>query len=95
MTLPFASQVLAELAEVGFGAADLEPAAYDIGPIDDLRTAGLVTVQGNYRIWRITIQMGGGETQGEMLIAMRPKVSVVTAPVKDTSGWSVALRDAV
>lgn len=95
MTLPFASQVLAELAEVGFGAADLEPAAYDIGPIDDLRTAGLVVVQGNYRIWRITIQMGGGETQGEMLIAMRPKVSVVTAPVKDTSGWSVALRDAV
>jgi flagellar motor switch protein FliM len=95
MTMPFASQVLAELAEVGFGAADFETAAYDIGPIDDLRTAGLVMVQGNYRIWRIAIQMGGGEAQGEMMIAMRPKVSVVTPAAKDTSGWSEALRKAV
>ena len=61
----------------------------DICPIDDLRTAGLVMVQGNYRIWRISIQMGGGEAQGEIMIAMRPKVSMVTAPVKDTSGWLV------
>lgn len=95
MSVPFASQLLAELAEVGFGAADFEPTAYDIGPIDDLRTAGLVMLQGNYRCWRITIQMGGGDAQGEMLIALRPKVSVSSLPVKDTSVWSTALRSAV
>lgn len=95
MSVPFASQLLAELADVGFCAGDLEPAAYDIGPIDDLRTAGLVMLQGQYRCWRISIQMGGGEAQGEMMIGMRPKVSMSAAPVKDTSGWSDALRNAV
>ena len=95
MSVPFARQLLLELAETGFGAGEFDPAAYDIGVIDNLRTAGLVLMQGSYRCWRITIQLGGAEAQGEILIAMRPRVTAAKAPVKDTSTWSNALRDAL
>jgi len=95
LCVPFASTLLGELATVGFGATDFTPAAYDIGPIDDLRTAGLVMVQGTYRMWRITIQMGGGDAQGEMMIAMRPKVTNSPSPIETSSTWSDDLRVAV
>jgi len=95
LSIPFASQLLSELAEVGFGANALNPAIYDMGPMDDLRTAGLVMTQGLYRSWRITVQLGGGEHQGEMLIAMRPVVTANPAPVDMAPGWSNALRSAL
>ena len=95
MSVLFASSLLSELAEAGFGAAEFDAASYDIGPIEDLRTAGLVMMQGSYRCWRITIQMGGGEAQGEMMIAIRPKTTASATPVKDSSGWASALRSAV
>ncbi|MCW1951531.1 MAG: FliM/FliN family flagellar motor C-terminal domain-containing protein [Octadecabacter sp.] len=95
MSVPFAVNLLAELGEVNFGAPDLNLASYDIGPIENLRTAGLVMMQGSYRVWRVTAQMGGGEAQGEMLIALRPKEAAVLQPVANTSDWSKNLRDAL
>lgn len=95
MSIPFADQLLKELAEVGFGSDGLNPAAYDMGPIDDLRTAGLVMTQGLYRCWRITVQMGGGDHQGEMMIAMRPKVAAQPVASKAAPNWKARLHDAV
>lgn len=95
MSIPFADQLLKELAEVGFGAGELDPAAYDMGPIDDLRTAGLVMTPGQYRCWQITVQVGGGERQGQMMIAMRPKITAATAPKSTAPHWADALRDAL
>ena len=95
LSQPFAAELLAELDEVGFGGDALSPAGFDMGPMDDLRTAGLVMVQGIYHIWRITVQMGGGDRQGEILIAMRPKVDVTPEPVRSRSDWSAALRGAL
>ena len=95
MAMPFADQLLKELSEVGFGGDGLDPAGYDMGPIDDLRTAGLVMAQGTYRCWRITVQLGGGDNQGEMMIALRPAVD---APAKDTASgaeWGARLRGAL
>lgn len=94
MSVPFASRLLAELAEVNFGNGGFDPASYDIGPMDDLRTAGLVMLQGQYKSWRITVQLGG-EAQGEMLIALRPNVAPKAPERGDTSQWSDALRRAV
>lgn len=95
LSVPFASQLMSELGEVGFGAGILNPAAYDMGPMDDLRTAGLVMTQGSYRSWRITVQLGGGERQGEMLIAMRPEVTAAPATIDSGPEWSAALRGAL
>lgn len=95
MTMPFADQLLKELSEVGFGEGELEPASYDMGPMEDLRTAGLVMMQGVYRIWQVTIQIGGGECQGEMLIALRPKPRETETPAVVTTDWSAALKHAV
>lgn len=95
LAVPFAARLLSELSEAGFGAAQFNPAGYDLGPIDDLRTAGLVMVQGGYRSWRITIQMGGTDAQGEMLIAMRAKVSPAAETPKASTTWSNSLRGAV
>ncbi|MCF2870297.1 FliM/FliN family flagellar motor switch protein [Octadecabacter sp. G9-8] len=95
LAVPFASQLLRELADVGFGAGVLDPAAYDMGPMDDLRTAGLVMTPGLYRSWRISVQLGGSERQGEMLIAMRPDVTTPIAAHDTAPEWSMALRGAV
>jgi len=95
MVVPFASLLLKELAEVGFGGDDVNPASYDMGPIDDLRTAGLVMMQGRYRCWKIRINMGAGEAVGEMLIAMRPPAPIIDLPSDKGAGWSAALRSAL
>ena len=95
MSVPFAANLLAELGEVEFGAPDVNLAAYDIGPVENLRTAGLVMMQGRYRVWRVSVQLGGGEAQGEMLIALRPKDANVPEPTVDTSAWSKNLREAL
>ncbi|SMX38130.1 FliM/FliN family flagellar motor switch protein [Octadecabacter ascidiaceicola] len=95
MSVPFAANLLAELGEVEFGAPDVNLAAYDIGPVENLRTAGLVMMQGRYRVWRVSVQLGGGEAQGEMLIALRPKDANVPQPTVDTNAWSRNLRDAL
>jgi flagellar motor switch protein FliM len=86
---------LAKLGEVGFGQDILDPAAYDMGPMDDLRTAGLVMMQGSYQSWRITVQLGGGDRQGEILIAMRPQIMTAPATTDAALKWSEALRDAL
>ena len=95
MSVPFAANLLAELGEVEFGAPDVSLAAYDIGPVENLRTAGLVMMQGQYRVWRVSVQLGGGEAQGEMLIALRPKDANVLQPTVNTNAWSKNLRDAL
>lgn len=92
MCAPFADQLMKQLAEAGFGAGEFEPANYDMGPIEDLRTAGLVMTQGAYRSWRITVQLGGGDRQGEIMIAMRPKVTVMAEPSNSTQAWASKLR---
>lgn len=94
ITIPFASHLLRELAEVDFGSGGFDPAAFDIGPMDNLRTAGLVMLQGHYQSWRITIQMGG-EAQGEMWIAIRPTVTPPTPPAENKPDWSHSLRAAL
>jgi len=78
-----------------FGRDILDPAAYDMGPMDDLRTAGLVMMQGSYQSWRITVQLGGGDRQGEILIAMRPQIMTAPATTDAAPKWSEALRDAL
>ena len=96
MTVPFASQFLSELNEAGFQTGGIGLDRYEIGPIEDLRTAGLVMVQGMYRTWRVTVQIGGGELQGELLIAVLP--SDAAASTEDTvrdDHWSTAFRGAV
>jgi flagellar motor switch protein FliM len=95
LSVPFATQLLAKLGEVGFGQDILDPAAYDMGPMDDLRTAGLVMMQGSYQSWRITVQLGGGDRQGEILIAMRPQIMTAPATTDAAPKWSEALRDAL
>lgn len=95
LSMPFARQLLTELSEVGFGAGSLNPAAYDAGPIDDLRTAGLVMTAGSYRSWRITIQLGGEDRQGEILIAMSPKERAPVVTKKVSPDWAATLHDAV
>jgi flagellar motor switch protein FliM len=95
MSVPFAANLLAELGEVDFGAPDVNLASYDIGPVENLRTAGLVMMQGSYRVWRVSVQLGGGEAQGEMLIALRPKEANVPKPVVNTNTWSKNLHNAL
>lgn len=95
MTVPFADKLLKELAEAGFGTGEFDPAAYDMGPMDDLRTAGLVMMQGRYRVWRVTIQIGGGECTGEVMIAIRPKVTAAPAAINPSDVWAANLRGAL
>lgn len=95
MTVPFAANLLAELGDVDFGARDVNLSAYDIGPVENLRTAGLVMMQGKYCVWRVKTQLGGGDVQGEMLIALRPQESDVPQPVETPCNWSKNLRDAL
>jgi len=95
MCVPFADQLMKQLAEAGFGADEFEPASYDMGPIADLRSAGLVMTQGLYRCWRITVQLGGGDRQGELMIAMRPNVAAQENNDQPAQEWSDKLRRVV
>lgn len=95
MAMPFADLFLKELAEVGFGGVDVDPSAYDMGPIDDLRTAGLVMLQGRYRRWTLKIKVGAGDVVGELMIAMRPPPASVDVPLSKNTSWSDALRKAL
>jgi flagellar motor switch protein FliM len=72
--------LLLELSEVGFGNDGIDPSAYDVGAIEDLHTAGLVMTQGSYHIWRISIQVGGGDRQGEIMIAVRAVETARSVP---------------
>lgn len=94
MAIPFADQFLKELANVSFGGARFDPASYDIGPMDDLRTAGLVLTQGGYHSWRVTFELGGGARQGELLFALRPLEEDPVINLAEPA-WSDALRAAV
>ncbi|MBU2993006.1 FliM/FliN family flagellar motor switch protein [Octadecabacter sp. 1_MG-2023] len=95
MSVPFADKFLKELADAGFGQDDFDMAAFDIGPMEDLRTAGLMMAQGTYRVWRVSIHIAGGDHHGEVLIALRPKVD--KAPVSEARGgeWATKLRAAL
>ncbi|MCF2904277.1 FliM/FliN family flagellar motor switch protein [Octadecabacter sp. CECT 8868] len=95
MSVPFADKLLKELADTGFGQDDIDPAAYDIGPMEDLRTAGLMMIQGSYRVWRVTVHIAGGEHQGEVLIAIRPKVEKAPAAKNEGIEWTTKLRVAL
>jgi flagellar motor switch protein FliM len=92
MCVPFADQLMKQLAEAGFCAGELEPASYDMGPIENLRTAGLVMTPGQYRTWRITVQLGGGDRQGEIMIAMRSEVAASLEVGSSAQDWSTNLR---
>ena len=95
MTVPFASQLLAELVEAGFRTGGPSLAQYEIGPIDDLRTAGLIMVQGRYTSWSTSVQIGGGDLQGEIQIAVLPQIVSDAPEPASASNWSDALRSAV
>jgi len=96
MSVPLTSQFLSELAEAGFQTGGISLDRYEIGPIDDLRTAGLVMVQGRYRKWRVTVQIGGSDLQGEILIAILPNIAPQSQDASDNgSDWAHALRGAV
>jgi len=91
----FAKQLLAEMDVAGFGDGVLPSAGYEMGPMDDLRAAGLVMMQGLYCTWRVTIQLGGGDRQGEILIATRHKVEATRKQPKTQSNWTASLRGAL
>lgn len=95
MSMPFAEQVLAQLAEAGFGAPGLEMSGYDMGVMSDLRTAGLVMIPGGYHSWRVTLEMAGTQQQGEILLALRPKVASAPPASAVNDAWSVALKSAL
>lgn len=95
LSVPFAINLLAELDDLGFGDDDVRTDGYDIGPIADIRTAGLVLTQGSYRFWRVTIQMGGTDSQGELMIALRTAVDAPVAPVDTNENWSTAFQKSV
>lgn len=95
MTIPFVQTLFDELADVGFGGPNLELTGYDFCPMPDLRTVGLVMVPGGYRSWRITMDYGGGDSQGEVMIAVRPTVAAVSDQGGRDGDWSSALRGAL
>jgi len=95
LSMPFAIRLMKELDEVGFGGDAVDPASYDIGVIDGLHTAGLVMTQGMYRCWRISVQVGGGEREGEFMVAMRLADEVVEVAASPSSDWTARLRAAV
>ena len=96
MSVPFAQRLLSELTEVGFDAGGVALDGLDIGPVDDLRTAGLVMAQGRYRTWQISVQVGGGDVQGDVMIALLPKHHGQQSDQPDDgAAWRQALRNAV
>lgn len=95
MSIPFADALLGELAQVGFGAPDLVFTGFAVGVMPDLRTAGLVMMQGHYRSWRITLELGGGQHQGELILALRPDIATKRGVVAADRRWSDALRQAL
>ncbi|WP_375282195.1 FliM/FliN family flagellar motor switch protein [Pseudooctadecabacter sp.] len=95
LMVPFADTLLAQMAEVGFGAGRVDPAEYDVAPIDDLRTAGLVMVQGSYLRWRVALHLGGDDIAGEIIFTMRlPKVEI-DGSGEGQEGWRRALHASV
>lgn len=92
LTVPFAMTLLSELSDLDFGAGDVRTSGYDIGPLEDIRTAGLVLSQGNYRHWRITIQMGGTDSQGELLLAVRLPIEEPIETTEKDVDWSAAFQ---
>lgn len=95
LSMPFAEQVMVQLAEAGFGAPDLEFSGFDLGVMADLRTAGLVLTPGAYRSWRVTLEMAGTQQQGEILFAVRQKEAVVPVSAQRNTAWSSALKSAL
>ncbi len=95
LTVPFASRLLQELDETGFAAQGVQMGGLDIGAFADLRTAGLVLGQGNYHYWRVTLQIGGSDAQGEIMIAVRPDEVVVEEPVLVSDGWRRQFQNTV
>ncbi len=95
LTVPFAASLLTELSDAGFGGGDVRIGGYDIGPIADIRTASLVLTQGGYRFWRVTVQLGGTDAQGELMIAMRAEAAAPVPPPQDDKAWSDAFQKSV
>jgi len=95
MCMPFADLFLSELDEVGFGGGKLNLRDFDLVIMPDLRTVGLVMVQGLYRMWRIKVQVSGSDAPGEILMATRQEVQVAPPESPTNLGWSKALRHAV
>ena len=95
LSMPFATHLMTELDELGFGEGDVKTSNYDFGPMADVRTAGLVLTQGSYRFWRVTIQMGGTDSQGELMIALRKTIDTPLVPVEGDTDWSAAFRKSV
>lgn len=96
LSVPFAAALLLELEEQGFAArADVQTAGYDIGPIQDLRTAGLVLRPGDYKTWRLTLQLGGTEAQGELMFALRPTEILGAEPDMQDGAFAAAFRRVV
>ncbi|MEL6959191.1 MAG: FliM/FliN family flagellar motor switch protein [Pseudomonadota bacterium] len=91
----FAEHWIAELIEAGFDAGGAGLMDADLVPLDDLRTAGLVLKPGAYRLWRVSVQIGGGEIQGEAMLAVRSTVTDQQTQPSDATGWSAAMSAAL
>lgn len=95
LSLPFATKLLSELEEAGFDVGDVAAGQYDIGPIEDIRTAGLVLCQGRFRYWRVSLQMGGADLQGELMIATRCALATEDTPTEGANEWSSTFQKTV
>jgi len=95
LTMPFASTLLEQMHEVNLGEGGVSLTGYDIGPIEDLRTAGLVMIQGQYLCWRLTVGLGGGDVTGEMMIVLRSMEQPDLDEGYDDQSWRAAMRAAV
>ncbi|WP_296417422.1 FliM/FliN family flagellar motor C-terminal domain-containing protein [Pseudooctadecabacter sp.] len=95
LMLPLAEDMLRQLAEVGFGAGRVDMVDLDVAPIDDLRTAGLVMVQGSYLRWRVAVHIGSEAVAGDIILALRlPKIEG-DGTGEGQDGWHRALRASV
>lgn len=65
--------------------------------VDQLRTLGLILDDVAHRVFRLSVDLGGGAKQGEILLAFPrdPKRAEVTAAEDPNEGWTAALHDTV
>lgn len=89
-------EFLAELTTSGASAFATELPGVHLRPMPDLTAAGLAMRDGLYRSWRMSLQIGGTERQGEMILALAPAARASEPErLDERQGWSQDLRGAL